>query len=86
MAASLEELARAVEELLDQEKRRLAALEDLTYRQGIEPGPDMAFAGVRILIARVEQVPPLLRMLAPIGDALIRRMPAAAKAATTPEH
>ena len=75
MAASLEELARAVEELLDQEKRRLAGLEELTYRQGIEPGPDMAFAGIRILIARVEQVPAILRMLAPIGNELLKRLP-----------
>jgi hypothetical protein len=84
MAASLEELSRAVEELLGLHKRRLADLEELTHRHGIEPGSDMAFAGIRVLIARVEQVPALLRMLTPIGNELMKRM--APAATDTAEH
>lgn len=75
MATSFEDLARAVEEVLDLQRRSLVELETLSQRQGIEPGPDLAFAGVRIAIARAAQVPPLLRLLAPIGAELIRRLP-----------
>ncbi len=65
MAASLFELSRAVGELVAHKKNLLGELEAMTYRQGFEPGPDLAFAGLRIVVAQAAQAQQLLAELAP---------------------
>jgi hypothetical protein len=61
-------MAVAVEELVELKRKQMRDLEQLTYRRGIEPGPDMAFAGIRLLVAEGEAAAQFLRQLVPIQE------------------
>ncbi|MGH6875945.1 MAG: hypothetical protein ACREHV_01065 [Rhizomicrobium sp.] len=65
MKVAIGEMSIAVGDLVAPARRQLRELEELTYRQGIEPGPDLAFAGLRIVIARSEEAARFLAKLAP---------------------
>jgi len=65
MAASLFELSRSVGELVQQKKKLLVDLEDMSYRYGVEPGPDLSFGGLRIAVEHAAQAQQLLAALAP---------------------
>lgn len=67
---SIRVMADAVGALAAAKQRHLVELEDLTYRAGVEPGPDLAFAGLRILVAQANQAAAFLGMLAPHETAL----------------
>jgi hypothetical protein len=62
-------MANALAKMVRQERERLHYYEQLTYDEGIEPGPDLAFAGVRLMVARAEDASALMRQLAPHEDA-----------------
>ena len=60
----------AVDWLLDGDppsaSKRLRDLEDMTYRRGFEPGPDIAFAGPRLAVAESAAAAQFLLQLADI--------------------
>jgi hypothetical protein len=66
---SLHQMADALRELVVIERKRLNELDELTYRQGLKPGEDVSFAGVRILIEQTDAAHQLLRKIAPYEDA-----------------
>jgi hypothetical protein len=63
---SFREMSYAVTELVELERKRLRDLEDMTHRRGFEPGPDMAFAGVRLAVAEGAAAAQFLLQLADI--------------------
>ena len=68
MAATIREMGLAVAELASTRRRLLVELEEQTRRQGVEPGPDLAFAGLRVLVARGEDAAKFLISLAPYQE------------------
>ncbi len=67
--ATVAEMAAGTGELVQFARLHLRSLEEMTYRAGIEPGPDLAFAGVRIALAQAEEAVRFLRALVPLeGD------------------
>lgn len=69
---SLYEMAKAVEDLVALKRDHLQGFERASYDRGIEPAPDIAFGGVRLMIMEGEAAGRLLRRLAPHQDALER--------------
>jgi hypothetical protein len=65
----LTRMADALTKMVKQERDRLRYLEQCTYDEGIEPGPDLAFAGVRLMVMRAEDASALMRRLVPHEDA-----------------
>lgn len=59
------DLSRAVGRLARLAERQLVDFEEATYALGIEPGPDLAFAGIRVLVSETKHAATLLAKLAP---------------------
>ena len=59
------DMATAVDQLVAAKRQTLHHDEEMTRALGIEPGPDLAFAGVRVMVKRCEAAAALLRRLAP---------------------
>lgn len=81
---SLYQMAKAVEDLVALKRDHLQGFERASYDRGFEPGPDLAFAGVRVMIMEGEAAYRLLRRLAPQQDALERWL--AERSAAAVEH
>lgn len=61
---TLREMATAVDQLVAAKRQNLHLDEEMTRELGIEPGPDLAFAGVRVMVKRCEAAGAMLRRLA----------------------
>lgn len=65
MATPIRDMARAVGDLVYLKRDQLTVIERLSFDRGIETGPDMAFAGIRIVLAEGEEARRFLLSLAP---------------------
>ena len=86
--ATLSEMSVGVADTAALLRQHLTSLEEMTYRQGVQPGPDLAFAGLRVAIARSEAAAQFLASLAPYQEELepwlVDRIEKRLKAAGTP--
>jgi hypothetical protein len=77
----IREMAQAVGALVNLKRDHLFGLERLSFDRGIETGPDLAFAGIRIVLAQGEAAMRLLLQLAPYEAELQAWLAARARSA-----
>jgi len=61
-------MAAALFELGGLQKKCMRDWEELAYRQGLAPGKDFSFSGVRTMVHQVEDAQRLLHRLASAGE------------------